>query len=402
MLNEIRIDNAGIELPFINRGIIAIRDCLFFYSLAIFLIKRLFVDVALWRSFPWFDDFRDTINDIYDHRLVNLLLVCIAISFFSSVPKLRRIFLFSFMIYLGNKVSSIQDNMYFYLAMLLILAAYRVSAKRILIFCLSLNIPALIVTVVASQIGVIENRIELGRDREYLGYTWTTTPVMIFAYGVFAYLVLRRGKIKIIEYITLNVINFWFFYKTNTRFAFLLVFLLLTIMYLYQYWNSRGGVKVLLGKWVWCLPWISFATVYLSSVLYDPNNALMKKVNNLLSMRLVQCCYSLSIYHALPWGQPIEWVSTGAATADNPATYVDTAYLQSFLKYGWVSIIVLMLLSTLIILRSIKEKKYYLCIVFCCVLVFGLFEQQLYWFEYDIILLLVFANWDTLEKNQLN
>ena len=43
--------------------------------------------------------------------------------------------------------------------------------------------------------------------------------------------------------------------------------------------------------------------------------------------------------------------------------------------------------------RAYKEERYYIAIVFAAVLVFGLFEQQLYWFQFDMLLILSFADY---------
>ena len=132
-------------------------------------------------------------------------------------------------------------------------------------------------------------------------------------------------------------------------------------------------------------------------MIYNPGIGIMAKLNRLLSNRLAQCQYAVSKYGYLPFGQPIQWVTIGQSTPDNPPTYVDTAYLQTMLKYGVVSLIALLLISSFIMYRSFNRKTYSVAIVFCFILVFGLFEQQPYWVEYDTILLLAFADWSKIQ-----
>ena len=125
----------------------------------------------------------------------------------------------------------------------------------------------------------------------------------------------------------------------------------------------------------------------------------MVKINRLLSNRLAQCQYSLGKYGYLPFGQAIRWVTIGQSTPDNPPTYVDTAYLQTLLKFGVVSIVIMLLLSSFIMYRSFKNRSYAVAIVFAFILLFGLFEQQPYWIEFNMILLFAFADWSKLQED---
>jgi hypothetical protein len=122
------------------------------------------------------------------------------------------------------------------------------------------------------------------------------------------------------------------------------------------------------------------------------------KLNRLLSNRFAQCQYAINKYGYLPFGQPIQWVTIGQSTPDNPPTYVDTAYLQTMLKYGVVSLVIFLLISSYIMYRSFSTKTYSVAIVFCFILMFGLIEQQPYWIEYNTILLLTFADWSKIQE----
>jgi hypothetical protein len=298
----------------------------------------------------------------------------------------------------GRFAALVQNDAYIYNALLLIIAAFGVSAKRIMRFFVVLNVPMLIATIVASKNGVIDNWIEIGRDRESLGYTYTTTPVMIFAYVCFSYIILRKGKIGLFEYVILNLINLWLFLRTNSRFAYLIVSIALLFSLVYEKIQNliirainAGGKQIVV-----LFPCICFIFIGLLSLKYNPKSYFFWKLNKLLSNRLKQCNYSLKLFGLVPFGQPINFITTARQTADNPATYVDPAYLQTLVRYGYISLLVLLLISSYLIFRSYKEKRYYILLAFLIVLVFGLSEQQLFWFEYDALLLLTFADWKDL------
>ena len=338
------------------------------------------------------------ISDQFSNYISIILIACIIFTFFTTRPSVARILVFVTIVVIGRIVFGVQEYIYFYNAMLLIVAAYGVRAKRLLLFAMSLSGTLVFVTVVASKIGIIGNVISEGsRHREYLGYNWTTTPVMAFSYAAFIYIILRRCKLTKIEYLVINAVNLYLFMMTNTKFAFLIMILITTLCLVYS--NIIGSNKMprLNVNLAVLLPWLFTVLIYIVSYLYDPRIKIMRRLNILLSKRLSQTRYSMSIYDIKPFGNPIVWVTTGNATRNNPATYVDTAYLQTLLKYGWVPLVMLLMLSSWLILRAYLERRYYIAVVFVFILVFGLFEQQLFWYEYDIILLLSFADWRSLK-----
>lgn len=373
------------------------REILYIFCLCIFGIKKIFFGETLWKvAFPVLVEFEERITEIYKENLISLLWICVIIAFFSLKPNILNYLIAGFLLYVGRCASLIQGDVYFYIGALLVVAAVGLSAKKILVVWLSFNLPILIATIVSSKIGILENWIEVGRNREFLGFVWTTTPVMIFSYAVFEYLVLKRGKLGVFSIVLICSVNIWLFMKTNTRFSFLIIFGVLAVFSLY---NNSDGIKRLVVEsksGFVALPWFCCAMVYTASVYYESSNVIMYKVNRVLSNRLAQCNYSFTIYPLKPFGQVIEFVQTRFATPDNPATYVDTAYLQLLLRYGWLALIAFLVVSSMIIWRAYKEERFYIAIVFGIILIFGLFEQQLYWFQFDIILLLAFADWRDL------
>ena len=376
---------------------IKVREIIYLICLGLFGIKKIFFGETLWKvAYPFLVEYETTITDIYENKLIYLLWFCIVLAFFTTKPKLLHILLAIFLVIAGKKASLIQGDVYIYLEMLFIVAAVGLSAKKLLVFWMSFNIPILVVTVIASKLNVVENIIEIGRNREFLGFVWTTTPVMIFAYAVFEYIILRKGELRMPELVCICSLNVWLFLRTNTRFAFLIVFLVIGVFAVYKFSKEIRGFLRQIRHWLVALPWLFFSITYISAVIYDQNDSVMSKFNHLLSNRLKQCNYSLQIYPLKPWGQFIEFVQTRFATADNPATYVDTAYLQILLRFGYCIITGYLILSSILIYRAFKERRVYIALVFITILVFGLFEQQLYWLQFDIILLLSFASWKSL------
>ena len=52
--------------------------------------------------------------------------------------------------------------------------------------------------------------------------------------------------------------------------------------------------------------------------------------------------------------------------------------------------------------KSFKKKNYIFALAFLTVMVFGLTEQQMFWFEYDVLFMVAFANWDNLTRSRSN
>ena len=208
---------------------------------------------------------------------------------------------------------------------------------------------------------------------------------------------LKKGELNILEIVTFFSVIMWLFIKTNTRFAFLISMAVLLFFIVFRgklnnpVNNSESMHKVLL-----IMPWALFLIVFFASIKYNSSNLVIYKINSLLSNRLQQCKTALSTYEMLPFGQKVKWIFTTEGTNEIMANYVDTAYLQFLICYGYISIIVLLAFCSYLLHRAFERKIYSLMYVFSAILFFGLTERQLFWIEYNSFMLLMFSDLDAL------
>lgn len=378
----------------------SVYEIVYLVLLGFFTVVRLVIIVTKWRdTYPAIEQFAARVWDFYLGDFQNVLLF---VAIFRLITYHRgkiplRVFLGGCII-LVKVIYNNTGDVYPLLGMLLIVASLGVDAKKVLYNFLFINIPFLILTVTASKVGILENFVEAGRNREYLGYTWTTTPVMIFTYAMLVYIVLRKGSMTAIEYGIISVVNIWLFFKTNTRFAFLIAFGGSSFFYVFMQRHTSKKLGVPPKQLVLLVPWLFELIILLSTIYYNENNKILYAANRILSNRLKQCNYSFNLYGIKTFGQTIYWVTITNATKDNPPTYVDTAYLQPLLKYGWIYMIVILLMVTYLLYRTYKEELPVMTYIILGILVFALTEQQLYWFEYDVFLFIIFADWRKLTQ----
>ncbi len=379
-----------------NKIVKILSEIYFFFMLGAFWSKRLIGATKWTLKYKFIMSFwKDTV-DFFDEKLVYLLIIFIVLRAIIVKISMKKLITFTTLIVFAELARLKSGDTYILVIFLLIVAANEIDGKRIISFFTILNILLFTITIVGALSGILENQIEVGRNREYLGFNWTTTSVMLFTYFIFYYIVLKKGNITVLSFSIISLINIWLFIKTNTRFAFLIsmsvLFVFFVISEFLKYLIDKKGLKVFLIF----LPWLLFSFILVISIKYNENSMVMSQINSILSNRLQQCKTAFLNYDILPFGQPINWVMTMDATKDLQANYVDTAYLQFLLCYGYITIIMLLALCSYLLYRVYNKKIYSLVFVFAAILVFGLTERQLFWIEYDSFLLLLFANLDNL------
>ena len=384
-------DNKRIKI------IVLIADVMFFFTLALVLFTR-HLEATLWPStYEFAEKIRVQLRLFYDTHLVSVLIFCAVVKLIYNKSIVRGIF-FVFIYLVGINIKNTHDTyQYILIAILFIIAASMIDAKKILVLYLVVDSFVLILTLAGAFSGKLDNIIELGRNREYLGFLWTTTPVMLFSYITFTLIVLKKGKINIKEYIVLNLINICFFIFTDTRFAFLIVFLTLFLVFFLNK-QIEELFKFNISKYVAVLfPWLAFGFIYIITIMYNEKNLFFLKLNNILSNRLRQCKFAINKYGISLYGQNISWITTTRGIVEEPATYVDSAYLQFLLKFGWLFTVIILFMFSYLIYKAYNAKIYYLIVVLIFVLAFGLTEQQPFVLEYDMFLLFVFSNIEGLK-----
>lgn len=216
------------------------------------------------------------------------------------------------------------------------------------------------VTFILCGAGVIEDYIfdPSTRARHSLGFTWTTTPIMIFMFMVMEYCYLRGKELTLFEICLLEVFMTILFVLTNTRMCYAITTLMLIVIALQKFfkWRPENRNKNDKGRAELIVPWVIFAFVLAVSFMYS-GSAGWEKVNLFFNFRLSLAHDAINTYGIHLVGNPIKWVGFGYGGINGVYNYVDSSYIQSLLSYGILFMIMVLSVYSCIF-RDAKKNGY--------------------------------------------
>ena len=187
---------------------------------------------------------------------------------------------------------------------------------------------------------------------------------------------IRREKLRIFESLALTIVNAAILLITFTRSAFalgMLAIIAVTIVNNIKYFSEYK-------KWysyvLYALPVFLPIFMLAITIIYNPNVAILDKLNNMLNGRLALGHDALFTYGVKLFGQYIRFSSdpsTGIAY-----NIVDSAYILYLLILG-VIFFILMIVFLEYFGRLINTKKdIYMFIIFVIILVHSTFDAQIF------------------------
>lgn len=262
------------------------------------------------------------------------------------------------------------------------LAGYQQDYKKILKMSFIVYAVLLVLTVIFSHTGIIDNYVSdlLTRQRDFFGFTWATIPQTYMLFITILYVCIREDQITYLEMILLFLISSWFFRYTDARFVYLItvLFLICTVIikqFHIQKIQSKGFRKFLL--WVPVILCILTITMY---CLYNPENETWQAINRALSTRMqlgydVLSRYGISLCgkHIVLKGHSVNSV----ALDDSLYNYVDSSYLQITLLYGIAGMGMMIAGVTYLIWHCLKYNRMYLLAAVLCILLLSITEDVL-------------------------
>jgi hypothetical protein len=151
---------------------------------------------------------------------------------------------------------------------------------------------------------------------------------------------------------------------------------------------------------------IVWAGLFLAlSYFYSASNAVMVKIDTVLSQRLMVSHKVWSEYSIKAFGQFIEeqgWGGIADPTGIDPAKYffIDDMYLRMLFEYGIIVFAVVLILLIVIGHRAIGAKQYVLFAAIVMIGVHSFMEHHLLEVAYDPFLLVLLAGIDTADKEK--
>jgi len=293
---------------------------------------------------------------------------------------------------------------------LIVAAATGVSFKRIGALYLYIGAFISLLALICSQTGIIIDytyfsyRNDIASVRHSLGIIYPTDCFAHVFYLMLIYLIVRFRRITYIELAGLSVITGVFYYFTGARADLacaVAVLVLCVICKALKYKEIRlpEAVKYIFA----CCPGVLCSALILTlSKIYNPNDAHMHTINTILSDRLYYGMTGFNLYGFTPFGSE-SFAENGSSNGGiSQASYVfyDSSYVKFLFKYGWVLLLVLLVVLTLISVRFVKNKMFYGVIFLAAVALSCMIEHHMLELSYNITFLLLTADISTILQTE--
>ena len=212
------------------------------------------------------------------------------------------------------------------------------------------------------------------RVRHSLGFEYASYLSTYCFYGTLYYIYFRNKKINYIELAVLLIINSFVFYYTTTKSAFFCSVLAIIITLfvnnnIISIKNSKTYRYVLYAFSI-LLP----IFMLVASIIYNKNNKILDRVNNILSGRLLLSQNGLIEFGVKPFGQFIEF----SADLKDGYNVVDSSYIFYLLILGGVFFVLMICFFVYFSDLIAKKKDIYLFYVFIILLMHATFDPQIF------------------------
>lgn len=360
-----------------------LRDWLFIAAWALYLIARLLA-LTEWHALAVSNVF-PTILQYTEYVSAALALLVILFNFILRVYHWKVVVAYGFFAAAIAVSAYFSANRTLILVFLILGAAYGQSGKRIITISALITAAFIFVVVLCSQIGMTQNVTwhratpdgQITKVRESLGFIYASTGASLFFGFILQYIFLRKERCRFWELLILELINGFFFFKTDARLPFyfgtaVLVFFLIQSFFK-NHWRFTRHLKGLLIA----APGLIAAVTVASYYLFDPASPFWNKINTFLTLRYTYGTNALAEYGVKLFGQPILWIGYGSGKETGVYNYVDCSYMQILIQYGIILLVAVIVLYTVAMVRSVKKSDYWSVCLLGIVCIYSITEPYL-------------------------
>lgn len=265
----------------------------------------------------------------------------------------------------------------------------RISFEKIATVSLIVSTVALVIIVASASLGLILNYVEYGvRLRYYLGFRYSLFGPVLLANITKLWTYIRKQKFSFIEFGLLLVINYYFYYRTNSRLAFFLTALFLLVVFILKKWpslliDSRLICTLMIGAFI-----IAAMISIMMTVKYDPTSAWMVRVNDIFGKRLSLGKDSIETYGITLFPNPnFNITGNGLDIYGNKSlltyNYVDCFYVQLLQKYGVVLFVGFIITVTYTMYIGSKRKDAYYLVIMVFIAAHCMIDDLLMYINYN-------------------
>lgn len=289
-----------------------------------------------------------------------------------------------------------------------VIGAKGISFKKIANLYFKINFVLLMITIISSQIGIIEDLVYYRKDKDKYRHSFGAVYPTDFAAHVFflslAYVYKKDKKITWYQIVCILTSALLIYQFCDARLDAICI-VLVAFISLCNKWNviyfKNFFVKYgLIFSFLICGALSLFLTIN-----YDNSNEFYIKTNELLSSRLRIGNMMYHEYGIKMFGQLVEDHGFGGSLTFEYEVYnyIDCSYLRILLKYGLVSSILITILNIVISQKLYKTQNYNILLLLLLVSINSMVAQHYIDFSYNFLLLIYLANLENEEeKNRLN
>lgn len=256
-----------------------------------------------------------------------------------------------------------------------------------------ISVILLIIIILSSYLGVIENYIyyDTTRERQYLGFRYALYPSSILCNIIFLKVYLEKERISWKSIILLLISSYILYTLTDSRLTFVLGLLILVFSAVNKI-NPSICEKILLRLLIFSYVFVGIISLYFT-LNYNHLIDWQENLNEILGGRLSLGYSTLEFYGYGLFGREVELVGNGldvnGIVNSSSYNYVDNLYVQLLLKTGVLFLVFFIICMTYVTYLTYKQKNLYLYVILVVLALHGLIDDLILQIQYNSFWLLI-------------
>jgi len=287
--------------------------------------------------------------------------------------------------------------------LILILGAKNVPFKKILWLYCAIAGSILIITMISSQMGLVENLVYIrnGKSRISFGFNYPTDFTAHIFYLILGYCYLRKETLtnpELTSILGLSVFSYIFCDARTNVFCMVLTFAVFLYLKLRNHISDKADCHYVMNPkfsrvLVFSMPICAIFFISLTFLFNDQtNNIILNIINSLVSNRLYLGNIGLERYGIHLFGSTFQMFGYGGSTTP-PSDYffLDSSYVLILIRYGILIFLAVLIIFVFSSLRAEKQKNIALLWILTLIAIQCMTEHHLLDIAYNPFLFLIFS-----------
>lgn len=268
---------------------------------------------------------------------------------------LNKLFLGGLALLVGAAVFAESTYGKVFIFILFVIGALDVDFRMIAKLYLLVSVGLFVMTLIACGAGLIEN-VSVPKNERYLsayGFTYTTELSAHVTYMIFAFLIVWKERLGFLSYLATLLCALATYCLTEGRLALVIS----VVAVLGVAWVRRGGGKKGLkgpSKKILTASFVALAVLSVVFMAIYEDSGVMASLNRILTGRLYWAHTGFEDYGVGLFGRPIEMQGWGRGEdlAYEDYYYIDCSYVNILLRFGIISLLLVLIVFTKACLRA--------------------------------------------------